>query len=305
MSDGAIHISAALLFSEMIDQCWRGSNSPYRDSSNDEKFLTLGDTILLLSEQIASPSRKTSFLFSTASIIWFDIVNSASLRKDPRLTCCLDTLCNSNVNFEPYFRCEPHVLQLLGKVCELDSWKRVMDASGCLSLTELVARATPFRQALSHFVKREGTDAKRSSAQAPFLVQTNSHVGVTLTVDTISKITASATLIYLEIVVSGARPLIPEIRAAMVDAIALLEQTPAIDILRHVTWPICVIGCMAQTSQRDTITRLATVINASTERSLQKALRVVEETWKIQDDQGIPCDWTPAMAAMGFASTFI
>lgn len=217
----------------------------------------------------------------------------------------LDKLCESNINFEPYFRCQPRILQLLGKVCELDSWKRNLDASECLSLTELVARATPLRQALTRYVKEGKVGPKSSSDDFARLQQADPHTAHLTTTETISKITASAALIYLEIVVSGPRPLIPEIQTAMVDAIALLEQATTINVLRHVTWPICVIGCMAQASQRDTIARLIPVANASSEQSLQNALRVVEETWKIQQNQGIPCDWTPAMTALGATSTFI
>lgn len=98
-----------------------------------------------------------------------------------------------------------------------------------------------------------------------------------------TKIWGCAARIYLAVVISGWLPLLPEVRSNVAHALELLQTMAGSSQLRALAWPLCVIGCVAENTQEQTIRNLFAELDKPTLiGTLDEALRVMESVWQIR-----------------------
>lgn len=119
-----------------------------------------------------------------------------------------------------------------------------------------------------------------------------------------------ATLIYLHVAVSG--PTAPEIEDCLAKALEALQFLALCNGLAAVIWPLCVVGSLAQGSQRDFFTSLKDSIDANsqktryTTRHLHNALRIVFKCWETSDgtEDGSNHSWATVSHELDIRCTF-
>lgn len=92
-----------------------------------------------------------------------------------------------------------------------------------------------------------------------------------------------AARIYLDVVIYGWLPLLPEVRSNVAHALRLLHTMAGSSQLRALAWPLCVIGCMAEQSQEQAFRDIfAGLDKPALIGTLDEALRVLERVWKVR-----------------------
>lgn len=295
-------MSAGAFYVEMLRECW----SIHNDTSLKATTWLPAEYDKGQSPTQLSINLKTSLYFSTATILRFDIMASATFRAASRLATSLDHLFNTDsLNLDLYFGCKASVIQLVGKVSELDAWMADKVANNSLSLTQLVERALPTKQALwvaanvaiSATLTSDNTSRSRPrSSSRSMLEGTTSRE-----IDASSAVLALGALVYLEIIISGCYPLIPDIQATVKESIDILETFgSSAEWIGRNSWPFVVLGSMAQGRERNTFRRLASVMKEDQNPAGAPwiAGQVVEEVWRVQATQGLNCDWVGAMKSL-------
>jgi hypothetical protein len=201
--------------------------------------------------------------------------------------------------------CENWAMLLIMDIAVLDEWKKSVQASGKLSMSQLVSRGVQIEKRLG-----DGLD-KNSGTIGGFrehsITSNANHLGYDskYTSCVITRIFACSALVYLHVVVSGAFPELPEIRASVSRTIAAFQMLPDQGLVRSLTWPFCIAGCMALPEQedffRDIVSTTRKVIPVFGNSG--KALAVMEECGRMRKSHGHeigPAYWGTAMRSLGF-----
>ncbi|TAQ88645.1 hypothetical protein B7494_g3022 [Chlorociboria aeruginascens] len=137
---------------------------------------------------------------------------------------------------------------LRGGACD---WRIHLDAAlaeaaGSLSLWELTERATSIRRILE---KAREESSSQPSICSDHRLESSLNSGSSTTADTPSETNvitttfAQATLILLDILVSGAYPGLKEIDDKVTSIRHILQELPSPTLLQFLAWPICIAGC--------------------------------------------------------------
>ena len=194
---------------------------------------------------------------------------------------------------------------LVRQIAVLSEWKRDMTEKGLFSVKELVLRCNQIEQALHARLQRLATEPFYSTNTHPGHASRekpstfcNDHV-----VRKITQVFAQAAGVYLNVLVSGPNPDIPEVSQGVKNTLAALKELPEPKYLRHAVWPFCIAGCMATKDWRQSFRDLASGagIHLGIFGTAGRAMEVMETCWKIRDEGVFPigCDWLDAMNWMG------
>jgi hypothetical protein len=178
----------------------------------------------------------------------------------------------------------------------LDEWKRRLEASGDLSMWELVRRAADIEMGL------ETGLITISETTSIDVTTTTASSGVSRPfIRDITRIFASAALVYLQVIISGPRPEVLEIRQGVSRTMAALGELTNKDLVRNVLWPVCIAGCMATVEHESCWRDL--ISNVSRDRWSfsypSKVLTIMEECWRLRKckpETGV--DWRTAMESL-------
>lgn len=184
------------------------------------------------------------FLVSVFS--WLEITNCVSSGLTPTLSHLHDRLLGGNdppIRLEKVMGCENAVMILIAQIGSLDQWKRQAQASGKLSIIELVTRATSIEKDLATALARI-PKGREPSADFRSLYGL-SRATLSVYADYVTEAYTLSALTYLHVVVSGPQPELPEIRKTVLKSIDLLRRLPEPIIARTLYWPILVTGSMA------------------------------------------------------------
>ncbi|GAB0137219.1 hypothetical protein EsDP_00005495 [Epichloe bromicola] len=240
---------------------------------------------------------QAAFRFFTATLLYFDIISSVTLGSAPRLTHYQDDIMPYpgafNRSIEPvpagplamdeFFGLPNWVVQLLGNVAALESWKRLQKQVGSLSANELVSRGKVLSDGIKsglEVLERHPNFRCPTQTTFPLLVAdpvTGSHADEQ---PVFQMIWLLATLSYLHVVISGWQPSSPEIRWSVSKATHLLSKLPKGTWLRALAWPMCVCGCLSPPEDepvyRDIAHRLGALQVFGT---VKEAMEVMERVW--------------------------
>ncbi|KAI1472655.1 fungal-specific transcription factor domain-containing protein [Daldinia caldariorum] len=239
-------------------------------------------------------AEQAAFRFSSALLIFDDIIASTVLQDQPRLyehhRCLLGDINGTGpvINLETVVGCQNWVLLQIGEISALNSWKKQCKIAGNLDVIELVRRATAIKGCLeAHIIRLE--------SESPALPQSGTSLLDSFNINTFqqsklpagqsrltTRVWAHATLLYFIIVVSGWQPGSIEVRYHVGRVLDLLtHQISPAALLRTMAWPFCVAGCLAQPEQEAHFRTMAAALQPpSVFGTIRKALEIMEDVWK-------------------------
>jgi hypothetical protein len=224
-----------------------------------------------------------SFQFSTAVLIYADIVASVCLRRAPRLRHCHNSLIAGSatpasqgeqlIHMEHYFGCHGWVFILIGDIATLDTWKLAMMSDGGSDLDEFAVRGKELGTRLYQGLESMGP--VHASCEVPNnMNQSDQYVLVT-------RLWLHAALAYLSTVVHGWQPTHPTIRANVRAALDLVKALTSDLRLRCLMWPLCVTGCIATDDEEQEFRLIMSELPSLQSFGANKAvLRIMEGAWQ-------------------------
>ncbi|TVY54448.1 Pestheic acid cluster transcriptional regulator 3 [Lachnellula cervina] len=295
------HLNAALaLFKQVLDSS--GAVDPARLGSS---FNTIMSRLkpswsypACQSQYLHVPSaEQAAFRFSSALLIFDDIIASTVLPEEPRLYeyhCSLLGDIDSTgppINLEAVVGCQNWALLQISDISVLDAWKQQCKRAGSLDVMELVHRATAIKGSLETqfarlesdpvFIPKEG-----SSLLDVFTADYGQHPKPPVSQNLlVTRVWAHAARLYLFIVVSGWQPASIDVRYHVARIIELLsrEISPSA-LLRTMVWPFCVAGCLAEPAQEAQFRGMVDGLQPpSVFGTIRKALEIMEGVWGNRD----------------------
>ena len=228
---------------------------------------------------------QTSFQFSTALLIYADIVASVCFRKAPRLRHCHSSLiagsgtpvsrCEQLIHMEHYFGCHGWAFILIGDIAALDAWKfaTLSDGDGGSDLDEFAVRGKELETRL--YQGLESMDPVHASCELPNnMNQSDQHVLIT-------KLWLHAALVYLSTIVHGWQPTHPTIRTNVRAALDVVKAFTSDLRLRCLMWPLCVAGCIATNDEEQEFRLIMSEFPPlQTFGANKEVLKIMEGAWQ-------------------------
>ncbi|CAH0045681.1 unnamed protein product [Clonostachys solani] len=259
-------------------------------------------------EHILIPSaEQDAFYFSTALLLFDDIIASTTLQKRPRLYQYHHSLLESTegrvpvINLDEVMGCQNTTILQIGEIAVLDEWKKERQNAGKLDMIELTSRATRIKNILEgQIVRLDGEPTEGCKPGGNLLDLLAPNYGASSSRRLVTLVWTHATLLYLLVVVSGWQPVSDEVQHHVSQIMDLLanKQTPH-TLLRPMVWPFCIAGCLAQPAQRAEIRRIVGALQPSIVFStVRKALEVMENVWHSKDED-VYLDFSACFKAQG------
>ncbi|KAL2061459.1 hypothetical protein VTL71DRAFT_6836 [Oculimacula yallundae] len=236
--------------------------------------------------------------FISTCLRFCDIMVSCSLRVSPiaidfkwdviNTHKCHDSSCN-HVWRE-------NILSSFAQVCALDLWKRGATDAGQLSVVDLVNRATTIESSLKNcqnFVQPDRNGIEKCDNPLPVAMQENlRHVAGIFT---------SSMLVYLHVIIAGANRWLPDVANHVRATIDLFRKIPSSQLLSHLAWPLCLVGCLAEGDDRAFIMAVAEVASGQDNvHCSRKVTRIIKQCWWAADSGDVvDPDWTLSMSSLG------
>jgi hypothetical protein len=289
------HLNAALaLFIQLLDSP-DAVESAAPSSSFNAVMNRLGPpscNLPLQSVHIPS-AEQVAFHFSSALLVFDDIIASTVLREKPRLheyhhTLLGDIDCiHPPINLEAVVGCQNWVLLQIGEIAVLGAWKQQCQKEGNLDIMELVHRATAIKDLLSCHLMRLETNPVliRTEGSSLLDIFTTDHYQESKTLASqcsiVTRVWTHAALIYLFVVVSGWQPANVDVRYHVGRIIELLRvrvSPPA--LLRTMVWPFSVAGCLAEPALESQFREMVEALQPPRVfGTVRKALEIMENVW--------------------------
>lgn len=225
---------------------------------------------------------QTSFQFSTAVLIYADIVASVCLRRAPRLRHCHDafiagsntpaTQANQLVHMEHFFGCYGWAFILIGEIAALDAWKLATVSDDGGNLEELAVLGEELEIRLYHGLESMGPIP--TSCEPPGKMnQSDQHVLVT-------KLWLHTGLIYLSTIMHRWQPTDPAICANVHAALNLIKVLTSSLEIRCPMWPLCVAGCMVKDDEKLELRRIMSELPPIQSFGANKeVVNIIEAAW--------------------------
>ncbi|KAH8651934.1 fungal-specific transcription factor domain-containing protein, partial [Tricladium varicosporioides] len=182
------------------------------------------------------------------------------------------------------------------EVLELDHWKATGAKEGRLSVVELVSRAATIE---SNIISAQVFIEKDADMM---LVLADCAADKTL-FSRVANIFISTTRVYLQVIVSGSHRQVPEISTGVSRTVELFRDLLDINVLTHLVWPFCFIGCLAMGEDREFVERLAdeAVSQTNCPLNLTHSYAIMKECWRLLDEGVlVDPDWAIAMKSLDY-----
>ncbi|KAJ4302975.1 hypothetical protein N0V90_001866 [Kalmusia sp. IMI 367209] len=286
------HLTAALA---LFEQLMSTSGSEIADpKSRFECVMSrLGPTSWLLpgrSIEIQS-AEQAAFRFSTALLLFDDVVASTIFQEPPRLYDYHNVLLQATdgrapvIDLEHVVGCQNWVLLIVSDASRLDAWKQRHLRAGDLDIMELVRCATPIKASLETQLHAIETRSVHHRERGNTLIDQSCPLANANQSAIVTRIWGHAALVYLSVVVSGWQPASIEVHyhvESILDILDMQIYPPA--LLRAVVWPFCVAGCLAIPSQEARFrAHMEALDPPSVFGALRKAFKIMENAWKSRE----------------------
>jgi len=224
-----------------------------------------------------------------AYLVWFDMQTTSLGHKESFLGIDqhqVMTLCPAEI--EKVSGCHAWVVSAICDILDLSAWRTQAENQGRLSLFELVQRGNVIFNNiginLNQIQDEFSVDLASTWSQDSQQVRGNS---------AITAIFSYAAITYLHVVISGPNPHLTEIKEAVSQAVKCLRDLAVDKTAANLTWPICVVGCMAGGEDRVGLQECMSKLNGMEQKShsFHNVIRVVRDCWKVRDE-GRDCDWS-------------
>lgn len=217
------------------------------------------------------------------------------------------------INFETVLGCANGVVVAIMEIASLNAWKINPQNAGVADVDELGRQARPIERALEDVLEKysEGYDGAGSSeskqSESLQLSGTleNTRLDNTTTRKTnasaITRVFASAALVYLNVVVFGPHPDNPKIKESVAWTISALDVLPDPKVLGVLAWPLCLAGCMASYERINFFRKLVPACEKASDvksGNLRKCFLIMEECWRLRREGLVGLDWRQAMESL-------
>ena len=230
-----------------------------------------------------------SFRFFTAVLIFADIIGNTARRRHSDLKehyyhlismqddGRLEGETSAPIRFSNVIGCHNWVLLAIAETAALDGWKQSLGFRDGAAQDELSSRAESIRGSLQRGWERRPSGELIGASHNPTTI-------------TITRIWLLAAQTYLATVATGWQPESAEIQSFVTEAIALLQDIQDPAWIRSLSWPFCVLGCLAQSTTqeqqfRQIISRMGKLATLGT---LMEGLNIMELVWASRGEG----DWT-------------
>ena len=184
---------------------------------------------------------------------------------------------------------ETWLMSCLLDIMLLRYWKQEQASKGSLSMAEMVKRALKIEQDLQN---------------NKLAIVQQKEEGILTETSIFTNIFATGASIILHATISDARPHILEIKKGVADLISALRLLPRPEMLKRLSWPICIAACLADTTRYEFFTTLSQRVTEAYGKgeNISRTLAVARECWRLrgnheQGDQTY--DWRDAMRSLG------
>ncbi|KAF9243475.1 fungal-specific transcription factor domain-containing protein [Melanogaster broomeanus] len=240
-----------------------------------------------------------SIRFIIKTSMWFDVLASATLVREPRFLDIIRELYAPQTAFfdeEPalppteysmmsVMGCENHIVLALAEIASLASWKDTHVRAGDLSIPELVRRS----QKIGTILKKPSSYALDGCMDA--MERQRAHQR-RLT----SEVFRASAHVYLNSVISGDFPQCPEIIEAVNDTVLRLKEAEdghtGRAVVRSVVFSICICGCLTENPEHQQYF-LKRLQEQHTVGNSQQVSSLIREVWRRRDRGSV--DWRQVM----------
>ncbi|KAM4058641.1 fungal specific transcription factor [Hirsutella rhossiliensis] len=244
-------------------------------------------------------TNQAALRFFTATLIYLDVLSSVTLGTSPRL-CHYQTAVIPGCSTVPretepvpagplfldeFFGLPNWIVQVLGDVASLESWKKLQVQAGSLSADELASRGQVLGDAIKgclEALELQAGDNNSSLATTSFpLLVADPITGSDVRQQPDFQIIwLLATLSYLNVVIQGWQPSNPQIRCPVRKATERLSRVPRGSCLRALAWPLCISGCLSPAEDEDTYRALARSQGPlQIFGTVKEAMEIMEKVW--------------------------
>ncbi|KAF3007540.1 hypothetical protein E8E13_006453 [Curvularia kusanoi] len=244
--------------------------------------------------------------FFTAMLIHQDVIASTCLQERPMLSAHYHEFLVESVHrdassdllfLEDFTGCPYWVMRVIAQTSILAKWKIDAKNAGSFDVFALVGRGSITKQALrdgqavldmdendayeyispstemSPYQPLESILARSGIVRSPNSSQSASH-------SKIRRIWACAAEVYLITVMSGWQPGNDLLRCSVAQALDILVTIDNPSWLRTLSWPFCIIGCLATPEQEEAFRDVANSSGGlAMFGTLRDALAIMEEVW--------------------------
>ena len=192
--------------------------------------------------------------------------------------------------------CSNWAMALIFEISSLDRWRDEEEKVHRLSFKELVKRGVQIEERLRRRLAEFEDELLKQGPVDSSLKGRPDYASMEIT-----RIFALSAITYLQVVVSGAYPEIPEIRESVSKTLDALRNFTDPSLLRHLVWPFCVTGCLAVDEQQDRFQELVTAVHTipSTSGTIREAFDIMRECWRLRKAGKGNYDWTSVMKKRG------
>ncbi|KAG8903641.1 hypothetical protein FRB99_002916 [Tulasnella sp. 403] len=212
----------------------------------------------------AAVDKKTSFIIKTTA--WFDVIGSITMRRAPHFLETYRELFGrqGGAGMERIMGCNEKVLLAIAETAALASWRHEMEKKGCLSVMELVQKASKIQERLDFIGPLYNGETFNSSLSPTLAAAVGGNplveeiLGLNVqaerlklerdqaahTVRLVSNVFRATGQLYLHTVVSGCNPDVPEIKKAVTATVEAFKSLQASAVDRSLVFPIALAGCL-------------------------------------------------------------
>lgn len=327
-SDWNVHLSAAMaIFQEVFEEYGIGADGK-PDIVTVVRALGKPSWQKGNPERVVWHSGQGAFRFYTAFLIFTDIIASTSLESPPRLrnyhgiviTQENDVPSSSSssssssgatsgdatptpsqppemIRMENFFGCQGWVLLTVADIAVLDAWKKETKIRGRFCYNELMEHGSLLHQRLQQGLARLERESFR---KRPFDITSvlrsyyRPDAAHQMRVDeqiSATRIWALAATAYLSIVVTGWQAATRTTTSSIAVAMQLLYGISSPAVLRSLSWPFYVLGCLATKEQEQLFTHMASSMGPLLEfGTVGEAMRIMKRVWELRDTGGLDMD---------------
>lgn len=250
-----------------------------------------------------SPDENSALEFFATALVWFDILSSATTGVKPEYSNVYSSLLDiesGRIQLCKLMGCQNWVMVIIMDIALLAEWKSAGESCSNLSHSELAKRAAAIVERLENGILKN-RNRQIGDKSDPCGVRALESKYVT-------HIFACAAKVYVYVIQSGAHPRIAEIKDSVSEALKAFRNVPDVRWVRHLVWPFCVVGCMAEEEHEDDFRQIASLASMDGERfcNFQNALSIMEECWRGRKSQAsVPWSWATAMSSLGITTLLI
>ncbi|KAB8305083.1 hypothetical protein EYC80_004384 [Monilinia laxa] len=241
-------------------------------------------------------------VFLIGCIIRFDILSSLTENTVPALSGRYQQLLHTSsyrLPLQAALQCRTWIFSTLLDIYSLREWRERKEAEGMLSLRELISKAFPIKKTLERGIclnmeeinifkqNLEGSSdcTNIGSQQSDYNMLAATHIF------------ACSVSIFLEVVLSGALPKLPEIQHEVGRALESYSYIHDPDFMNVFHWPLCVAASVAELDHYDSFRSLLSSPNIAWIGAFRESLERLEEHWRVSTNMktteaGVEPAWT-------------